>query len=429
MVEIAPFHAIRYTAKDLSPLLAPPYDVIDDAEQQRLYDRHQHNIVRIDFNKPETSDHRLARYERAAGFLDRWLSEGVLARDSKPGLYVLAQTFTGPDGVERTRTGFFSRVRLVRFDEGQVLPHERTLKGPKVDRLELFRATRTNLSPIFGAYQDPDRAVEHELSRWTAEMPIADATMGGVRNRLWHVEEASNVVRAFASKKLYIADGHHRYETGLAYRDERREQNGGKIDPDAGYEHILMFSAAVEDPGMVIFPTHRLVHGLSGLDEAAVHEKLSRYFSVEDAPADVREAQRALTAAGDGANAYLMITQRSKKILRSRKDAPWYEVRALPEHRALRTLDVSVLHAVVMEQVLGISREAQEAQTNLKYSKDFTQAFGSVGDPSVQAAFLMNPTKIEEVIAVAESGEVMPQKSTFFYPKIPSGLVLYPLDN
>lgn len=432
MVDLSPFRAIRYTAADIAPLLAPPYDVIDEAEQQRLYDRDPHNIVRIDLNKPESSDHARSRYVRAAGFLEQWQKEGVLAQDERPAVYVLAQTFTGPDGVERTRTGFFARVRLVRFDEGQILPHERTLRGPKVDRLELFRATRTNLSPIFGAYQDSDHAVQRLLASATSGAPIADATMSGTKNRLWRVDDpavVSALVAAFDAKKLYIADGHHRYETGLAYRDERRAEAGGAVDPDAGYEHILMFSAAVEDPGMVIFPTHRLVHGLAAFDPASVREKLSPFFEVAAAPREARAAQAALAEAGAAGNAFLMVTADGPWLLRARKDAPWDRAAALPVQAALRTLDVSVLHAVVLEELLGISREAQETQANLRYSKDFAQAFGSVqeGGGGVQAAFLMNPTKIEEVIAVAESGQVMPQKSTFFYPKIPSGLVLYPL--
>lgn len=434
MVELSAFQAIRYDAAkvgDVAKVLAPPYDVIDEAQQAALYDQHPHNIIRIDLNKPETSDHMLSRYERAAAALVQWQASGVLSADAAPAVYVLAQTFTGPDGVERTRTGFFSRARLVRFDEGPILPHERTLRGPKVDRLNLYRATRTNLSPIFGAYRDEDGTVGQLLARAMAGAPAVEARMGAVMNRLWVVSDAASV-RAlsarFEPKKLYIADGHHRYETGLAYRDERRAEAGGVIDPHAGYEHILMFAAAVEDPGMVIFPTHRLVHSLGSLDESSVWTALSPLFTITDAPADPTAARAAL-AEHTRTNAFVAVCRSGAKKLLVAHDGPaWAASAALPKHAALRRLDVSVLHALIIEGVLGISQEAQATQANLRYSKDFREAFESPArDAAVDVAFLMNPTKIDEVIAVAESGEVMPQKSTFFYPKIPTGLVLCPL--
>ncbi|MCC7382785.1 MAG: DUF1015 domain-containing protein [Deltaproteobacteria bacterium] len=432
MVDLSPFRAIRYAGEDVAPLLAPPYDVIDAAEQDRLYARHPHNIVRIDLNRAEDADHPLARYERAAGFLSEWLAQGVLLRDPTPAIYVLAQTFTGPDGVDRTRTGFFARVRLCRFDEGWILPHERTLRGPKADRLHLFRATKTNLSPIFGAYRDPGGEVRGLLHAASARAPLYEATLGAVKNRLYRLDAEGALQRMselFAPKKIYIADGHHRYETGLAYRDERRAAQGGRIDPDAGFEHILMFSAAVEDPGMVIFPTHRLLHGLPTIDLAQFLGSLSRFFSVEAAPAEAGAARLALERAGRDASALLMVTPRGHYLLRAIEGAPWHEIAALPSTEALRHLDVTRLHAVILETLLGVSPEAQATQANLRYSKDFAEAFAAPEhDPGVQMAFLMNPTKIDEVISVAESGQVMPQKSTFFYPKIPSGLVLYPLD-
>ncbi|MFO0728604.1 MAG: DUF1015 domain-containing protein [Myxococcota bacterium] len=429
MVDLSPFAAIRYAAgPDLSKVLAPPYDVIDAAEQDALYQKDPHNIIRIDLNRAETSDHPDSRYGRAAEILASWQASGVLRAEERPSIYVLAQSFVGPDGAQRTRTGFFSRARLVRFDEGQILPHERTLRGPKLDRLKLYRATRTNLSPIFGAYRDPRREVLSILEEAKRAEPIATAVMAKVENRLWRIAEGPEtraISEKFREKKLYIADGHHRYETGLAYRDERRE--GQPLNPDAGYEHILMFSAAVEDPGMVIFPTHRLVHSLPAFDEAKMMGALGRFFTIRALGADPAAAQTALSAAR-GDNAFVVVTRTGRHLLVLSPAAPLHEVPALPARPALRSLDVSVLHAVVLESILGITPEAQASQANLRYSKDWQEAFSSPAtDPSVSAAFLMNPTEIDEVIEVAESGDVMPQKSTFFYPKIPTGLVLYPL--
>jgi uncharacterized protein (DUF1015 family) len=437
MVDIKPFRAVRYRKEkvlDLSQVIAPPYDVITPAMQDALYAKHASNVVRVDLTKPEPNDPEDGKYARANATLIEWLKTGVLAEDDRPAFYVLAQTFTGPDGVERTRTGFFSRAKLVRFDEGQILPHERTLKGPKIDRLKLMRATRHNLSPIFGTYKDPGKKVLAELEAAKRSSPIAEADMDHVVNRLWRIEDESaqrRIQETLSPSKLYIADGHHRYETGLAYRDERREQAKGapRAGDPPGYESILMFASAVEDPGMVIFPTHRLAHSLPDFDEARILRALEPFFERSAAPEAPATAQEALRELGKRGNAYLMVTSKGRSLLLSRKTAPWETVAPLPKHKALRSLDVAVLHAVILEHTLGITPEAQASQSNLRYSKDFNEAFTSVTrERDVVAAFLMNPTKIEEVVEVADAGEVMPQKSTFFYPKIPSGLVLYPLD-
>jgi uncharacterized protein (DUF1015 family) len=439
MVDIKPFRAVRYRADqggDLSKVIAPPYDVITPAMQSALYERHPQNIVRVDLTRPEPGEAEDGKYARADHMLKDWLTHGVLAQDDRPAFYVLAQTFTGPDGVQRTRTGFFSRARLVRFDEGQILPHERTLKGPKIDRLKLMRATRHNLSPIFGTYKDPDQRVLAALEDAKRALPIARAEMDHVDNRMWRIDQKDRQDRiqsALAQSKLYIADGHHRYETGLAYRDERREQGRSSLPLETndapGYESILMFASAVEDPGMVIFPTHRLVHGLPRLDEQQLFAALDPFFERTRAPDASGPAQAALREMGMRGNAYLAATKSGRYLLSAKPSAPWGSVPPLPEHRALRSLDVAILHGVILEHILQITPEAQASQANLRYSKDFTEAFLSPSkEKDVQVAFLMNPTKIEEVIEVAEAGEVMPQKSTFFYPKIPSGLVLYPLD-
>lgn len=433
MVDISPFRALRYRlgrGTDLSPVLAPPYDVISDAMREALYARDPHNVVRIDYTRPEPGDSPDAIYERAARWLAEWRREGVLREDDAPAVYVLAQTFVGPDGVERTRTGFFARARLTRFGEGPILPHERTLKGPKEDRLKLYRATRTNLSSIFGAFRDPDGAVRRRLEEARRQAPLATGQMDGVTNELYGLadpEPLRALTETFLDKKLYIADGHHRYETGLAYRDERRAELG-RVDPDAPYEHILMFAAAVEDPGMVIFPTHRLVHGLDAFEPAALLQKLDPYFERRSAPADPAAALRALEDAGREGNAFLLVTESARHLLIRTPGRAAAALPHLPAHPALQGLDVSVLHALVLELGLGIDQAAQSAQTNLRYSKSFEEALRAPGPGSgIQAAFLMNPTRMDEVIHVAESGEVMPQKSTYFMPKLPTGLVMAPL--
>ena len=431
MVDIAPFRAIRYDSARVSieKVIAPPYDVISPAQQDELYARHPNNIVRIDLNKSERGDEELSRYRRSSAIFSGWLESGVMARDAEPAFYVLSQTFKGPDGVERVRTGFFGCARLTKFGEGPIMPHERTLKGPKLDRLRLFRTTRTNLSPIFGMYRDPDERVLSVLKSAMQRSADVTATMDGVVDRMWILRDPAMVgaiVSALGSEKIYIADGHHRYETALAYRDERRAEAPGA---DGGFERVMMFVAAVEDPGMVVFPTHRLVHSLGTFDEAAFLADIDRFFVRSAAPKTPEALVEALAAAGADGNAFGLISRSSRSLIVLRKDAPLAEVSVLPEHPDVRRLDVTILHSVVLEHLLSISKEAQASQQNLRYSKDAREAFAAPEKQAdVQLALLMNPTRIQEVIDVSEAGEVMPQKSTFFYPKIPSGLVLYPLD-
>jgi uncharacterized protein (DUF1015 family) len=440
VVDITPFRALRYDPSrvgDISNVIAPPYDVITPAMQDALYDKHENNIVKVDLSKPPHGEPEDSKYRIANETLASWMSEGILALDDSPAFYVLAQTFTGPDGVERTRTGFFCRAKLTPFDQGPILPHERTLKGPKIDRLKLMHATHQNLSPIFGVYRDPEKAVLAVLEEAKAADPMLRAELDHVVNRMWRISDASaqeRIQNALANAHLYIADGHHRYETGLAYRDERHAEaaaqglaHPGGVPP--AYDSILMFASAVEDPGMVIFPTHRLVHSLRDFDEKRMLAALDPFFEPMQSPEAPDKAHAALRELGREGNAYLMGTKTSRTLLRAKSTAPWDSVPSLPQHQALRALDVAVLHSVILEHVLGISPEAQATQANLRYSKDFVEAIQAPSkDADVQAAFLMNPTKIEEVTRVAEAHEVMPQKSTFFYPKIPSGLVLCPLD-
>jgi uncharacterized protein (DUF1015 family) len=436
MVDITPFAALRFDPDkvgDLSKVIAPPYDVINPEMQAALYAKHPNNIVRVDLTKAESGEPEDAKYGRAKETLAAWMKDGVLARDDSPAFYVLAQTFTGPDGVERTRTGFFCRAKLTPFDQGPILPHERTLKGPKIDRLKLMRATHQNLSPIFCVYRDPHKDVLAVLEEAKAEKPAVVAEMDHVVNRMWRVpitDRQQKIQNALANAFFYIADGHHRYETGLAYREERHQEGAARAggEPPA-YDSILTFASAVEDPGMVIFPTHRLAHSLTHFEEQKLFQELDPFFERMESPEAVDKAQAALRELGRGGNAFLMVTKKGRTLLRAKETAPWDKVPSLPQHIALRTLDVAILHSVILEHALHISPEAQASQANLRYSKDFAEAMSAPArEESVQVAFLMNPTKIEEVLNVAESHEVMPQKSTFFYPKIPSGLVLCPLD-
>lgn len=427
MAEIAPFRGILYTPKAGAPdkLLAPPYDVISDEERARLAALDPHNCVRLIL--PEGAGDE--KYANAARDLNEWLRQGVLARDAEPALYRYHQTFTA-EGVTATRKGFICRIRLMRFEERVVLPHERTLAGPKADRLKLKRAARAHLSQVFGLYSDPERRSDQPFAGLEAEKPaLQGRTSDGVEQKLWRLTDKAaqvEVVRLLSDKKIYIADGHHRYETMLALRDELRAESGG--NPRSSVEYGTIFLANMDDPGLLVFPTHRVVHGLGAFDLPSVLERARAFFEVtpmELGPAD--EVREELSQRGKARPTFALVAGGRLHYLSLRSDVPLDDVPALKGPAVLRTLDVSLLHALVIEGILGIDRAAQEKQTNLRYVKDTGAALLLAKDPTVQAVLLMNPTPVAHVQAVADAGEVMPQKSTFFYPKLASGLVINPI--
>lgn len=424
---IAPFRGILYTKQAGAPdkLLAPPYDVISPAEREKLAALDPHNCVRLILPSGEGD----AKYAHAAELLRAWLAEGVLARDEEPALYRYHQTFTA-EGRTATRKGFICRIRLARFEERIVLPHERTLAGPKADRLKLKRAARAHLSQVFGLYADPARKSDRPFEQLEATPPaLHGTTSDGVEQKLWRLVDAAaqaEVVKLLADEKIYIADGHHRYETMLALRDELRAESGG--NPRSSVEYGTIFLSNMDDPGLLVFPTHRVVHGLPNFDARGVLEKARAFFTVEDSPMAPAAAVRGkLAELGKSAPSFALVHGDRVHFLTLRRDVDLSRVPSLRGPDVLRTLDVTLLHALVIEDILGIDRAAQEAQTNLRYVKDTQAALDEARSPSVNAVFVMNPTPVAHVKAVADAGEVMPQKSTFFYPKLASGLVINPI--
>jgi uncharacterized protein (DUF1015 family) len=423
MAEIAAFRGILYSpsAGAAGKLLAPPYDVISPEERAQLAALDPHNCVRLILPEGEGD----TKYAHAAADLRAWLADGTLARDAQPALYRYHQTFTA-EGRTATRTGFICRIRLHKFSEGVVLPHERTLAGPKADRLKLKRACRAHLSQVFGLYSDAERLSDRPFASLTQTAPVLDGTTSdGVRQQLWRLIDPAmqrEVAALLADKKVYIADGHHRYETMLALRDELRAESGG--NPRSSIEYGTIFLANMDDPGLLVFPTHRVVHGLANFDRAAVLDKARAFFSVEEEA--VGDAAQVRAKLAGKTNAFGFVTGDRIAYLTLKRDVDLERVPSLRGPAVLRTLDVTLLHALIIEEILGIDRAAQEKQTNLRYVKDTGKALDEAR--RAQAVFLMNPTKVHEVKAVADAGEVMPQKSTFFYPKLASGLVINPLD-
>jgi uncharacterized protein (DUF1015 family) len=417
-MQIAPFRALRYApAKGaIGPLIAPPYDVIPPGERRRLA-AHPHNIVHLDLPEaPAGGD----PYREAAERLRAWVRDGVLRRDPRPAFYILEQTYR-IDGRERRRRGLFARLRLEPYDAGVVIPHERTLERPRADRESLLAATRTQLSPIFMLHPDDGGTVSRRLAEF-ARGEAAAETGGESAVRLVPIDDpgaTAEIARLLGGAWALIADGHHRYESSLQYRDARRAA-GAK---DA--EHVLAFLCSLEDPGLTILPIHRLVHSLPEFRPPAVRTALGAYFDLQ--PLTDRGALPAALAEGTRRPGMFGLAFQDGAFVARWKEGTGLDrpgMRGVPE--ALRRLDVILLHRLVLEEVLGIGLEAQSRQTNLDYVKDAPSLLERAAQ--AQLGVLLNPTPIDQVVAVSKAGLRLPQKTTYFYPKVPSGLVLDPLD-
>ncbi|AWV90551.1 DUF1015 domain-containing protein [Bradymonas sediminis] len=444
MAEIRGFRAIRYhleAGDEPADLLAPPYDVIDTEEQDALYAGHPANIVRLVLGRQHDSDSaENNRYTRARRHLMDWLATGQLRQDVRPGLYAHQQTFEDAQGNQHTRRGFLGAVRLATYDEGIVLPHERTLRGPKVDRLELMKNCEANLSPIFFLYDDPEGKVDALLEAHRVQEQELDVTTNtdGIRHRLWPVFDAdaqAEVAEILKDAQLLIADGHHRYETALAYRDFRRSvaEDGGSDQP-APYDYVMAFMVNIHDPGLQVFGTHRVVHGVADFDASALLKTLedSKLYDLQPLAKELvdtpLELELKLAEAAEDAPSFILLSQHLEQPIlvqyKGDESAPIFDADT-PEQ--VRRLDVSILHEGIFDRIIGISMEAQAAKTNLRYIKSLEAAVAARKNPEHQLVVLMNPTPVAQVVEVCQSGGKMPQKSTYFYPKILSGLTINPL--
>jgi uncharacterized protein (DUF1015 family) len=422
MLDIKPFAGLRYDLSRvrLADVVAPPYDVISPVQQEELYRRDPHNVVRLILGREPD------RYREAAMHLNSWRAAGILRRDSEPGFYVLAQTFRGGDGVSHLRSGVIAAVRLVEFDRGVILPHEKTLSRPKEDRFRLMQATQTNLSQIFGLVSDPERQGDALLKEVMGRAPLLKVEFEGVLNQLWAVtdrEMIDSLSGIMRTKSVLIADGHHRYETALAYRDLMRLKNAPS-DGNEPFQYTMMFLTNMHSEGLVILPTHRLVHHLQGFEEGLFIKRLEEAFDVR--PAGTTSELLHLLSAHEPHSYGVVLSGGMYCVHLKRAEGLAHMVGAhVPPE--VRELDVTVLHSVIFEGILSIGREAQEKKLNLDYIKEVEDVVRAVREGTGQAGFLMNATRIEQVRRVAHMGHTMPQKSTFFYPKLLSGLVMNPL--
>ena len=451
MAGVRPLPGIRYAPEtDLAAVVTPPYDVISPEAQARYYARDPHNIIRLELGRDERGDDELDnRYTRAALTFAEWRLSGALRQDA-PALYLYEQRFTVPGaGGARKRRGLFARVGIAPWEAGVVLPHERTLSKPKDDRLKLTRATAATLSPIMALYDDPDGELAALLGKAARRKPeVAFTDEAGEEHRLWPLRDAAltaHVADFFRDRQLYIADGHHRYETALAYREELRETRR-ELPPGDAANFTLMALSAVEDPGLVVLPTHRIVRGVAPERLTVFRDDLAAYFEITPlgaqgdlATLDVAKTLAALTAASEGGQrvALVMVTPDSALLLRQTAEGEAamdaLEPARSGEHvgvsAAWRRLDVTSLHELVLARGLGVNEQAVRAGESVTYTRDASAAIEAVrtGEAGAQLAFLLNPTPPTAIRDVARAGDRMPQKSTYFYPKLITGLVINPL--
>jgi uncharacterized protein (DUF1015 family) len=398
MADVEPLNALHYDLSKvggLQPVAAPPYDVIDAAQRAELLGRSPYNVVEVDLPANGADI-----YGHAAEILSRWNDEGIVVRDTTPALWALAQDYVGPDGAQRTRHGVFARVKVTDYGPGRIRPHERTHPGPKEDRLRLTRATRANLSPIFSLYDDPANAAWGAVAPFTEREPWGTVTdEDGTVHKLWRVDDADAIAAfkaALTDTELLIADGHHRYETARVYQQEQ---------PRA--DHVLMCLVALQDSGLTVFPTHRLVRG----DKAKLAAALERDWTTE--PTDTLS----IRYYADGAEQTLYLSD-------------WAIADAALEGRPepYRRLDTAVLEALILKQALGLTEDDISHFKGLNYARTPEEARAKVDAGEFDAAFLMTATPVERVRDVAAAGENMPPKSTYFFPKVLTGLVFNPLE-
>ena len=443
MADVHPFRAFRYDPRQASParVVTQPYDKITPELQDRYYEASPHNLARIILGRRQENDNAVNNvYSRAAGYFRDWRREGVLRQDSDPSVYIYSQRFTLPGSLpgstnELERRGFIGLGRIEDYSAGVVFRHEQTLAKPKADRLDLLRATRAHFGQIFMLYEDSGQV--ESLLATNAHPDISVTDEYGVIHRAWQVSDpdaVSAIREAMRDKKLIIADGHHRYETALTYRNERRAAEASAPARDSGaspYEFVMMTFVNMNSPGLLILPTHRVVHGLASFSEEKFRSSARPFFDIDevDAALDAPRATAILRESGRTGTSILAVTA-NRAFLLHHPDPNTPEVFAGFSLRQ-QALDVVQLHKCLLERVLNLSEESIRNQENISYVRDAGEVLSRVrGAEGTRAdiAFLMNPCRVAQVRDIAFAGEVMPQKSTDFYPKLLSGLTIYALD-
>jgi len=441
MAKIIPFQGIHYNqakAGRIDELVCPPYDIISPAEQQELYRKNPSNVIRLEFGLVSPADtEEDNRYTRSAAVLEDWIQSAVLQQDKEPAFYIYEMEFKTGGGTKKLR-GIICLVRIEDYDSGVVKPHETTLSGPKTDRLNLLRACKASFSQIFSLVSDTRGTVATILAKAAGRPEMEVKHSDGVIHRVWPLSDKKDIetiVKETANQPVFIADGHHRYDTALNYRNEQRKA-AGSFTGEEGYNYVAMFLARLEDPGLVILPAHRTLFNLAGFKPQKFEEDLNRYFDIEridfntaSEHKDLRTVLDSMARRTDNAHVFGMrVTgEHSYYLLTLRNEA---DMDALLPNKspAYRRLDVSILHHLIIDKLLGIKMETHKLGLNIEYIKDADEADKRVHDNVAEIVFFMNPTKVQEVKNVASAGERMPQKATYFYPKLLTGLVMHKIE-
>ena len=434
MADFRPFRAWRYNSSkvDFQKMIAPPYDVISEAEQAQLYARSPHNCIRLILNKIEATDtEQNSRYTRARKCYSDWQNEEVLIREEKPSFYYYRQTFADPDtGVQKERSSILGRLHLEPFEKGVVVPHEKTLSKPRADRRKLLEATQTNFSPIFGLYEDEQKEVFNLLNPLTAQKPLYEATDDQkVLHRVWLINDEKLIDKVhafFSSKKVYIADGHHRYQTSLEYAREKRAQEGG-VALEQPFDFTLMALVEFHDAGLVLMPTHRMILPFSGFDPVQAIEKLKPFFSVENlsAAALIERIKKApARKVSELPLSFGLMFNDKEGYWLTLKDAVG-AIKKMPAGKAdlWYKLDVSLVSHLILGGLWGVSETDWE--NTIRYTHSLSEATNAINGKEYCAVFLLQAPPVEILREMGNVKELMPQKSTYFYPKLASGLVFH----
>ncbi len=435
MAKVVPFRGMRYNTeifKNIDDVTAPPYDIISKDGQKKLYDKNEYNIIRLDFGMEfdtDTDDNN--RYTRSGDYLKKWTEEQILIKEDEPAFYIYEQIFSLGDGdAAHSLKGLLSLVELREFADRVVLPHEYTISKAKTDRLNLMRTTKANMSPVYSLYLDDEENIARLIEENSHRQPdITFVTDENITQNIWVVKDKDvidKISKMFENKQIFIADGHHRYETALNYRRERHEADATAVGVK-DYDYIMMMLVSMSNSGLFVFPTHRLVQNIERFDENLLIGSLTEQFSVskihftEGDYASIITERLAHTV---DENLFAIYTGGTYYYLLKLKDTQYIDEVISDHSDAYKHLDVTILHKLILEEHLGIDEENMRSQKNLVYTREASDAIKAVKDGEYQAAFLINPTKVSEIRDIANAGEKMPQKSTYFWPKLVTGIVI-----
>jgi len=444
MAVVAPFRSLRYDQgkiPDLGRVVTPPFDVISPEQQEDFYRSDSYNVIRLELNRiRETDTDTDNRYTRAAAHLCNWMSRGVLVRDRRPAFYVHETSFTDPEGQTRVRRGFFNLLKLEEFSSGKVLPHEQTFTGHREDRFHLIKATSTNISPIFALYPDEQNQVQSILDQARNPLPLADfIDCQGLSQRLFAVDDpdaCQKVQDLMADKVIFIADGHHRYATGLAFREYQQQRHPDR-GPQAAFNFVLTYLCSMSDPGLIVLPCHRMLPRFDLFDARDFLLNAQNFFSWQEIPnhagggeeeSRLRLSKALAQASRQGPSFGLVAAGSASHYVLTLKNGAMHDSCFSGVSGPLQDLDVVVLTNLVLERILGMDNTVRDQIHSIEYVSDLKQVLAKVNTGRAKLAFLMNPTKVEQVKAVAEAGLVMPRKSTYFYPKVFAGLTMNLVD-